>query len=555
MGQGGGMINNFWHMQIHPGKPSWGHEKESLTFFGPDSGLIGLGEWDEGQSQIGQFCDTMTIGDIVVVRLGQKPIALVQITSDYSEKKYNKKIIWYTYSRKVTVLDWYKDEYDFYIPAPRGTLGRCANRNNDTSSIITGWYNMAMNQKSISEMYNLLSSKKQIILQGAPGVGKTWVTKELALKIMGGNIPNDRKRLNELYQTAVKSGQIVFTTFHQSMDYEDFIEGYKPDSNSDTPSFKLVDGPFKKICSACYGVKLDELFEAAWEKFMESFEGKENIEYKTTKRKTSFFVWLTENEKLRVGLNPAEQGKWPITKDKIKDYLLKRNKRKIYNLPYVMGVAERILDENPELKENIKNNKEERKPHILIIDEINRGNVSKIFGELITLLEADKRETDPSNKDATSETIQVKLTYSQDDFIVPYNLYIIGTMNTADRSLGQIDYALRRRFAFYTIESSKFPLEKYYDGKDSSLKEKALSLFDKIKEYFDSPQNLNFDIDGKDLLIGHSYFMAKDLASLYSSLIYEIFPLIDEYRKDGIFQNNKESIETLKSDLLGTLNE
>jgi 5-methylcytosine-specific restriction protein B len=548
------MIKNFWHMQIHPGKPSWGHEKESLTFFGPDSGLIGLGEWDEGESQINQFCDTMIFGDIVVVRLGQKPIALVRIASEYSEEEYDKKIIWYTYSRKVTVLDWYKDEYDFYVPAPRGTLGRCANRNTETSNVIIGWYNMAMNQKTISEMYNLLSSKKQIILQGAPGVGKTWATKELALKIIGENIPDERKKLNELYQSAVKSGQIIFTTFHQSMDYEDFIEGYKPDSNSDTPSFKLINGPFKKICSACYGVKLDELFEAAWEKFIDSFEGKENIEFKTAKKKTSFFVWLTENEKLKVGLNSGEQGRWAITKDQIKDYLLNKNK-KTYNLPYVMGVAEKILDENPELKGNIKNNKEERKPHVLIIDEINRGNVSKIFGELITLLETDKRENDPSDKEAISETIQAKLTYSQDDFIVPYNLYLIGTMNTADRSLGQMDYALRRRFAFYTIESSKIPLEKYYNGKDASLKEKALGLFDRIKEYFDNPQNLNLDIDGKDLLIGHSYFMAKDLAALRSNLIYEIFLLIDEYRKDGIFQNNKENIETLKNDLLGIANE
>jgi 5-methylcytosine-specific restriction protein B len=337
------------------------------------------------------------------------------------------------------------------------------------------------------------------------------------------------------------------------MDYEDFIEGYKPDSNSDTPSFKLINGPFKKICSACYGVKLDELFEAAWEKFIDSFEGKENIEFKTAKKKTSFFVWLTENEKLKVGLNSGEQGRWAITKDQIKDYLLNKNK-KTYNLPYVMGVAEKIMDENPELKGNIKNNKEERKPHVLIIDEINRGNVSKIFGELITLLETDKRENDPSDKEAISETIQAKLTYSQDDFIVPYNLYLIGTMNTADRSLGQMDYALRRRFAFYTIESSKIPLEKYYNGKDASLKEKALGLFDRIKEYFDNPQNLNLDIDSKDLLIGHSYFMAKDLAALRSNLIYEIFLLIDEYRKDGIFQNNKENIETLKNDLLGILN-
>jgi 5-methylcytosine-specific restriction protein B len=509
---------------------------------------------------IGYYGCDYTIGDIVLLTDGFMALGIAEVTSeqitvtdnpDY-EKEFKKYNISYDddhyYCRANIFIIQKEDVFQYRLQ-----IGIVRIHQDAIVEKILHLLEKYKMQEYMNVIIKILKMKRQIILQGAPGVGKTWTTKELALKVIGEKIPDDRKKLNELYQSAVKNGQIVFTTFHQSMDYEDFIEGYKPDSSNDTPSFKLVDGPFKKICSACYGVKLDELFEAAWEKFIESFEGKENIEFKTTKKKSAFFVWLTENEKLRVGLDAKMQGQWPISKEIIKDYLLKN--KKFYNLPYVMGVAAKILNDNPELKINIKNNKEERKPHVLIIDEINRGNISKIFGELITLLETDKRENDPSDKDAISETIQVKLTYSQDDFIVPYNLYIIGTMNTADRSLGQIDYALRRRFAFYTIESSRIPLEKYYDGKDSSLKEKALGLFDKIKEYFDNPQNLNFDVDGKDLLIGHSYFMAKDSAALHSKLIYEIFPLIDEYRKDGIFQNNKENIDNLKDGLQGILNE
>jgi 5-methylcytosine-specific restriction protein B len=527
----------------------WGKGKPPLFFDFLRNEKIVIGYYD---------CD-YAIGDIVLLTDGFTALGIAEVTGDritvtdkldYKQKFEKYKISYnedHYYCRATIYIVQEADVFTYQLQT-----GIVRIHHDTIVKRISHLLEKYKMQNDMNIVIDILKIKKQIILQGAPGVGKTWGTKELALRIIDENIPDEREKLNERYQSAVNSGQIVFTTFHQSMDYEDFIEGYKPDSNSDTPSFKLIDGPFKKICSACYGVRLDELFEAAWENFIETFEGKENIEFKTTKRKTSFFVWLTENEKLKVGLNSDKQGQWTITKDKIKDYLLNKNK-KIYNLPYVMGVAERILDENPGLRENMKNNKEERKPHILIIDEINRGNVSKIFGELITLLEPDKRENDPANKEAISETIQVKLTYSQDNFIVPYNLYIIGTMNTADRSLGQIDYALRRRFAFYTIESSKIPLENYYDGKDSSLKEKALGLFDKIKEYFDRHQNLNPDIDGKDLLIGHSYFMAKDLAALRLNLIYEVFPLIDEYRKDGIFQSDKENIEALKNALLEIL--
>jgi 5-methylcytosine-specific restriction protein B len=176
--------------------------------------------------------------------------------------------------------------------------------------------------------------------------------------------------------------------------------------------------------------------------------------------------------------------------------------------------------------------KNEDKNVVLIIDEINRGNVSKIFGELITLLETDKRKGMP-------EEITAGLTYSAEPFSIPKNLYIIGTMNTADRSLGQIDYALRRRFAFYTIKSDETALKQFYEGKYAPLSERALSCFTDIKKFFDNEGTVNNDLDADDIMIGHSYFMADTLPEFGFKCKYEIFPLLMNIEKTALLTLQK----------------
>ena len=155
--------------------------------------------------------------------------------------------------------------------------------------------------------------------------------------------------------------------------------------------------------------------------------------------------------------------------------------------------------------------------YVLIIDEINRGNVSKIFGELITLLEADKRL-------GGDHPVKVTLPYSKDPFGVPSNLYIIGTMNTTDRSVGNIDYAVRRRFAFATLKADIELVRKF------SIDE-AVVLFEAVELFIRKHQ---IDMDFEDLMVGHSYFFAKDENDLAMKWQYEILPLLNEYIKDGI---------------------
>ena len=179
--------------------------------------------------------------------------------------------------------------------------------------------------------------------------------------------------------------------------------------------------------------------------------------------------------------------------------------------------------ENGSIKENVINDiitgnieKEKIQNYVLIIDEINRGNVSKIFGELISLLEADKRVDG-------DHPLSVTLPYSKKSFSIPSNLYIIGTMNTTDRSVGSIDYAVRRRFAFVTLEANE----------DLVPESDARNLFNAVKNFLNESK---YDMDIEDLMVGHSYFMDPD--NLQMKWQYEILPLLMEYHKDGIISKS-----------------
>ena len=186
-------------------------------------------------------------------------------------------------------------------------------------------------------------------------------------------------------------------------------------------------------------------------------------------------------------------------------------------------------------KDRVERTNKQAKPYLLIIDEINRGNISKIFGELITLLEADKRIGEENE-------LTVTLPYSQETFGVPNNLYIIGTMNTADRSVGYIDYAIRRRFAFITLKADRNVIENYYT--DENLKQKALTYFDQA----DALMKVSSEYEKDDLMIGHSYFLAKNEEELQNKMVYEVRPLLMEYFNDGLlaFRKDDEEYDAIK---------
>ena len=250
-----------------------------------------------------------------------------------------------------------------------------------------------MSKEKYEVLTHLLRSKKNVILQGAPGVGKTYAAKRLCYSMMGVKDAN----------------RVMMIQFHQSYSYEDFIEGYRPDG----AGFKLKKGPFYNFC------------------------------------------------------REAE-------KDDENDYFF-------------------------------------------IIDEINRGNLSKIFGELFMLIENDKRG------------VPLQLLYSDEKFSVPKNVHIIGMMNTADRSLAMMDYALRRRFAFFDFAPA-FDTDGFRDylkNKNNVKFNNLIAVVEKLNRAIEEDATL-----GKGFRIGHSYFCTEseiDDMWLESVITYEIIPLLNEY--------------------------
>ena len=277
-----------------------------------------------------------------------------------------------------------------------------------------------MSEEKYETIQNILLRKKNIILQGAPGVGKTFAAKRFAYSLLGEK----------------NTERVKMVQFHQSYSYEDFIVGFRPSEDKDK-QFEKKYGVFYNFCQ------------------------------------------------------------------KAKD-------------------------------DDVNN------PYFFIIDEINRGNMSKIFGELLMLIESDKRGA--KNK--------LQLLYSNEEFYVPENVYIIGMMNTADRSLAVIDYALRRRFAFIDFEPS-FNTDGFEALQLQISNDKYNKLIEQIillNEYIADDPSL-----GKGFIIGHSYFVPKTTSEINDKWLkdvinYEIVPMLEEYWFD-----ETDKLETWKQNLLGAV--
>ena len=394
----------------------------------------------------------------------------------------------------------------------------------------------------ISKTAKLLQSKHNIILQGAPGTGKTYNTAAIALAALDVTDVdlNDHKAVMKRYDSLL-GDQIFFTTFHQSLDYEDFVEGLKPhvqtdaDGNSIGVTYEPEDGIFKRACNAVHTDQSKDIVECI-DDYLQKIKGYQNKrEIPTVTGRSSLYVWWKEGNSTvssRSTNSTSSRGEEytpsPLNIEKIKLQALGKGCENNWQ-SYAQAFIEAVKREYHATTD---------KPVVLIIDEINRGNVSKIFGELITLLESDKRSNG-------NHPIKVMLPYTKGEFGVPSNLYIIGTMNTTDRSTGTLDYALRRRFAFVTLKSQDSVIKKYYsDAGNDELGSVAVALFDDIKKFIENPKHLCGDMSIDDLMVGHSYFMAESEEELQDKVEFEILPLINEYINDGILNVKNEEKKT-----------
>ena len=529
--------DKYWHIQMN--KP-YGKEDEarvdSKKMLEREEPFIGTGEWDNYQ------CDnfkTIEKGNIVLVREGNEAIALCQIISDnFTDRELTDEFLHENF-RRVNILAWAKD---YKQPSnsrlfTQGTFSSCGHWT-EQYEYINHWLKHIENMEFTNKCARLLERKRNIIIQGAPGTGKTYNTASIALKVLGVTDIDltDHKAVIRRYKE-LAGKRIFFTTFHQSLDYEDFVEGLKPHiqrnekGESVGVTYEPEDGIFKQACQAVTEDESKDITECINDYLHHKINGFENKRViPTITGKSSFYAWWEEgNTTIKCRsihstiTHDETHSPSPLNIEKVKDQALGEGMEN--NWPrYAEAFIEAVKEEY-----NIHGNNKV----VLIIDEINRGNVAKIFGELITLLEVDKRE-------GSEHPIQVTLPYSKELFSVPKNLYIIGTMNTTDRSTGTIDYALRRRFAFVTLESDRSVIEKHYS--EPTLKNQALELFKNIKKFIEEKQCGDLGID--DLMVGHSYFMSASEEELKDKMKYEVLPLIAEYINDGILNVSSKEKET-----------
>ena len=406
------------------------------------------------------------------------------------------------------------------------------------------------------------------ILYGPPGTGKTYNTVVKAMEIINpdcikydkkGNVSNYSDVKIE-FDNAKKEHQIEFVTFHQSYSYEEFVEGIKPyipkdiweidkdkidekfkeqNENQEVilPDIKYIGqkGLFKKICKNAeedpkkentINTLTEISFDELWEQFKNKYKDGDEIEGLRSKQVIHYinngdslqYQTNTENPpslpKYKVGEYYKEHKISPIenTKDllEVADKLGKgKGENGVQPLLWAVVHAIEEIEQEQEQKQTKEATKKfEKKPYVLIIDEINRGNISKIFGELITLIEEDKRAGMPN-------AMKTTLPYSQEPFDIPKNLYIIGTMNTADRSIANVDIALRRRFKFVEMMPQKDIVADY----GCNFK----AVFDKLNKRIAA-------LLDRDHQIGHSYFINGGNVNTLKDIWFDsVMPLLNEY--------------------------
>ena len=449
----------------------------------------------------------------------------------------------------------------------------------------------------------LWKKRKNIILQGAPGTGKTYRIPELVVRLCEPELDANnatRKELMSVYNRLKEEKRVMFTTFHQSMDYEDWLEGLRPVLENDQVTYKIEPGIFKRLCteaerplSAKKDVNISDeaivwkvslsgtgdnpvrrdcmkngYIRIGWDGYGENIteetdwsihngEGKTILNAFINTMKVGDIVMSCYSSRTidAIGIVTGEyewhdnfehykrvrRVKW-LVKD-INEDIVKLNDDKTMTLGTVYRLNAITLDKVKSLLDKYEASKtliDNNKPYVIVIDEFNRGNVSKIFGELITLLEPDKRK---GMRNAES----VLLPYSKKEFYIPSNVFLVATMNTADRSLDTIDYAIRRRFAFITVK----PQEIDDDNFNSELFREVSSLFiSNYDEYAESgfddtikllpAETLSEEYRPEDVWIGHSYFIMDGEYALQDRLLFEIIPLLEEYIRDGVLTSEAQ---------------
>ena len=461
-------------------------------------------------SAIDDFCNgenKINVGDIVIAKKGTKTLlGYGKITSDYY---FDDKKAAYKHCRKVKWVK--KGVWDVDDNLPPKTL---TDIKSEKARYLLNIMNENTNKQEKKDMIELLKYKPQIILQGPPGTGKTREAKRIAQALLGLG-ENDNLEGNE---------QFKLIQFHPSYSYEDFVRGIvaKPNEEGDG------------IIYTAENKVLAEFAEKALKAFQEPIKWENFRDFLEKEKKEGREVYFDEGKELKYNFIQNNELRY-----------LSRGNHNLAGIPIEEFCQRNLDDKFDSFYKNyhkwgwkfitdyfIKwaNNFKKKKPYVLVIDEINRANLSAVLGELIYALEY------------RGEAVQSMYAIEgENNLILPPNLYIIGTMNTADRSVGHIDYAIRRRFAFVNILPKDLTNE-LGDQFESALFVKVTNLFN---------TNLSSEFKKEEVQLGHSYFITKN-TPIDIRWEYEIKPILFEYVKDGILVG--EGIETTINNLINDEN-
>jgi Cdc6-like AAA superfamily ATPase len=500
----------IWKLGCH-----WGSATPSFYEFIKKEGIV-----------IGHTDHLYNISDLIIITEGHNVKAITQLkevlkpVTDNSTYKqpFDELKIDYHKDVKYATAEWLelpsKDQFIYKLQQGIRRVQKPEIKN----QILELWkkHNMAKTQTHSTSVGEI---SLNTILYGPPGTGKTYNIIKVAAEIISGRSNLTYDEAKKIY-TASLHDQVEFIAFHQNYSYEEFIQGLRPDveRSEGQMSFIKKDGLFKKIADKALlnwnqanKVVLEPTFQEVFEEFFKPLiDETGEIVVQMESKDYSFTITKFNPSELNFNFTKQSGGTGhTLYTPTLKAFYDNPDEEPIKGLKYYYRPLAKAMHEKAK-EMHVKVDNQELKKYVIIIDEINRANISRVFGELITLIEDDKRW---GNKHQMELLIP-----SEDKFIIPNNLYILGTMNTADKSIALLDIALRRRFIFVGM----YPI---YDEDiiPSWSAELLKKLNEKIYHYKKSA----------DFFIGHAFFIDKSQAEKPVLFNQKIIPLLMEY-----FQNN-----------------